>query len=81
MDSCIITARFYHHFTGPADLSLPAIPTRQGLDDGVLYYLSHPPLAYDLPHLLFTLTGAEPNVLGLQVFNLFFHLLNSDRAY
>ena len=40
-----------------------------------LYYFSHPPLAYDLPYALFSLLGKAPNVLGLQLFNLFFHLV------
>ncbi len=79
---------FMHHhgapaitFTGPADLIPASYTDAPGLRDGVLYYLSHPPLAYDLPHLLFTLTGSAPNVLGLQLFNLFFHLLTAVALY
>lgn len=41
-----------------------------------LYYFSHPPLAYDLPYALFRIVGSPPNVIGLQVFNLFFHLVS-----
>lgn len=41
------------------------------------YYFSHPPLAYDLPYLMFSVIGSAPNVLGLQMFNLFFHLITS----
>ena len=41
------------------------------------YYFSHPPLAYDLPYLLFSICGAAPNVIGLQLFNLFFHLITA----
>jgi hypothetical protein len=79
---------FMHHhgapaitFSGPADLIPPGYTDAPALHDGVLYYLSHPPLAYDLPHLLFTLTGTSPNALGLQLFNLFFHLLTAIALY
>ena len=79
---------FMHHhgapaitFTGPADLIPQGYTDAPALHDGVLYYLSHPPLAYDLPHLLFALTGSAPNALGLQVFNLFFHLLTAIALY
>ncbi|MCC6939169.1 MAG: hypothetical protein IT226_13195 [Flavobacteriales bacterium] len=82
------TDGFAHHhgapaitFSGPADLIPPGYTDAPGLHDSVLYYLSHPPLAYDLPHVLFALTGSEPNVLGLQVFNLFFHLLTAVALY
>lgn len=68
-------------FTGPADLIPPGYTDAPGLRDGVLYYLSHPPLAFDLPHALFTLTATEPNALGLQGFNLFFHLLTAIGLY
>lgn len=79
---------FMHHhgapaitFTGPADLIPPGYTDAPALHDGVLYYLSHPPLAYDLPHLLFTFIGSAPNALGLQLFNLFFHLLTAIAIY
>lgn len=68
-------------FSGPADLIPPGFSDSPGLRDGVLYYLSHPPLAFDLPFLLFRLTGSEPSVLGLQLFNLFFHLLTACGIY
>jgi hypothetical protein len=68
-------------FTGPADLVPPGYTDAPGLRDGTLYYLSHPPLAFDLPHALFTLTATEPNVLGLQLFNIFFHLLTVIGLY
>lgn len=42
-----------------------------------LYYFSHPPLAYDLPYFVFSAFDVAPNVLGLQVFNLFFHLITT----
>ena len=41
------------------------------------YYFSHPPLAYDLPYLVFSVFGIAPNVIGLQLFNLFFHLITT----
>lgn len=68
-------------FSGPADLIPAGYTDAPGLHDGVLYYLSHPPLAYDLPHLLFTVTGTAPNALGLQLFNMFFHLLTAIALY
>ncbi|MBL7940413.1 MAG: hypothetical protein JNL43_13720 [Flavobacteriales bacterium] len=42
-----------------------------------LYYFSHPPLAYELPYVVFAAIGVAPNVLGLQVFNLLFHLITA----
>lgn len=68
-------------FTGPADLIPPGYTDAPGLRDGTLYYLSHPPLAFDLPHALFSLTATEPNALDLQLFNIFFHLLTSIGLY
>lgn len=49
-------------------------PNEQAL---ALYYFSHPPLAFDLPYALFVLTGTPPNALGLQLFNVFFHLVTT----
>jgi len=68
-------------FTGPADVIPPGYTDAPGLRDGTLYYLSHPPLAFDLPHALFAITATEPNALGLQLFNLFFHLLTAIGLY
>ncbi|MBK9146897.1 MAG: hypothetical protein IPM12_03635 [Flavobacteriales bacterium] len=68
-------------FTGPADRIPPGYTDAPALHDGVLYYLSHPPLAFDLPHAFFTIMSAEPNVLGLQLFNSFFHLLTAIGLY
>ncbi|MBL0044665.1 MAG: glycosyltransferase family 39 protein [Flavobacteriales bacterium] len=48
---------------------------------GVMYYFSHPPLAYDLPYLMFAGLGIAPNVLGLQLFNMLFHLLTTVCLY
>ena len=42
-----------------------------------LYYFSHPPLAYDLPYLVFSILRIAPNVMGVQVFNLLFHLITA----
>ena len=82
------TDGFVHHhgapaitFSSKADLIPPGYTDAPGLHDGVLYYLSHPPLAYDLPYLLFSITGAEPSALGLQLFNLLFHLLTAVALY
>ncbi|MBL7981846.1 MAG: hypothetical protein JNL52_08575 [Flavobacteriales bacterium] len=46
-----------------------------------LYYFSHPPLAFDLPYALFVLTGTPPNALGLELFNVFFHLVTALCLY
>lgn len=68
-------------FTGPADLIPPGYTDAPGLRDGVLHYLSHPPLAFDLPYALFTLSGTAPDAMSLQLFNLFFHLLTALGLY
>ncbi|HRD53571.1 MAG TPA: hypothetical protein PKY96_13065 [Flavobacteriales bacterium] len=68
-------------FTGSADHIPAGYTDAPGLRDGVLHYLSHPPLAFDLPHALFTLTATDPNPLGLQLFNIFFHLLTCIGLY
>ncbi|MBK7944700.1 MAG: hypothetical protein IPJ85_05035 [Flavobacteriales bacterium] len=68
-------------FSGPADLVPPGYTDAPGLRDGTLYYLSHPPLAFDLPHTLFAITATEPSALGLQLFNIFFHLLTAIGLY
>lgn len=68
-------------FSGPADRIPPGYTDAPGLRDGVLYYLSHPPLAFDLPYSLIALSGYEPTVLGLQLFNLLFHLITAIGLY
>ena len=60
-------------YSGPADRYPEGWTDSPALHNGVLYYVSHPPLAYDLPHLLFRLMGSAPHALGLQLFNIFFH--------
>jgi hypothetical protein len=62
-------------FMGPADRYPEDFIEGPGVQDGVVYYLSHPPLAYDLPYLLFATTGTAPSALGLQLFNILFHLV------
>jgi hypothetical protein len=62
-------------FTTPADRYTPDLADGPGVHDGLQYYFSHPPLAYDLPYLVFVATGTPPDPLGLQVFNLLFHLV------
>lgn len=42
-----------------------------------LYYFSHPPLAYDVPYALFSITGVAPNAAGLQWMNIIFHLVTA----
>lgn len=43
--------------------------------DSNYYYVSHPPLAYYLPYAVFSTLKIEPDVVPLQVFNLFIGLL------
>jgi hypothetical protein len=43
--------------------------------DGNYYYTSYPPFAYIFPYLFFKLLGIYPDILPLQLFNLFFHFL------
>lgn len=62
-------------FTGAADRYPMALFDGPAVHDGVLYYFSHPPLAYDLPYGVFSLLGIPPGVLGLQAINVLFHLL------
>ncbi len=61
--------------TGPADRYPSELYDGAAMHNGVLYYFSHPPLAYDLPYGVFRLLGTVPNVAGLQWFNMVFHLL------
>lgn len=74
---------FTHHgnpivsFTGPADRYPPGFAEGPAEHDGLIYYFSHPPLAYDMPYAIFQLTGNAPNVIGLQLLNLFFHLITA----
>ena len=49
--------------------------------NGNFYYVSHPPLAYYIPYLIFNVIGQKPNVLGLQTMNLFCHFLSAFFVY
>lgn len=48
---------------------------------GNIYYCSFPPFAFIFPAFFFRLFGVYPSVLGLQVFNLFFHLVSCVFVY
>lgn len=61
------------NFPGAADRYVYPESYAFATSNGVFYYLSHTPLSYYLPHLLFTLSGTAPNETGLTLFNLFFH--------
>ncbi len=82
------TDGFATHHGGPA-ITYSTPPDRYpmsaddapGMRDGVAYYFSHPPLAYDLPYLFFIATSIAPNALGLELFNLFFHLTTALCLY
>lgn len=65
-----------HSFTTPAD-RFPPTEVGPHLHEGVLYYFSHPPLAYDLPYALFRLSGSAPNAVGLEWLNILFHLVSA----
>lgn len=50
-------------------------------DDGNYYYLSHPPLAYIIPHFVFKAINVKPNVLSLQIFHLFINFFSGILIY
>jgi len=64
-------------FTGSADLYPSGFADGPAQHDGLIYYFSHPPLAYDVPYALFRITGTAPSVIGLQLLNLAFHLITA----
>ncbi len=68
-------------FTGPADRYPEGWLDAPAVRDGVIHYLSHPPLAYDLPYLLFSITGTAPSAWGLQLLNILFHLVAAVALY
>ena len=68
-------------YSTPADRYPSGSDDAPGMRDGVAYYFSHPPMAYDLPYLLFVATATAPNALGLELFNLFFHLITALCLY
>tara|TARA_B110000459_G_scaffold26991_1_gene26535 strand:+ start:6490 stop:8052 length:1563 start_codon:yes stop_codon:yes gene_type:complete len=43
--------------------------------EGNYYYVSHPPLAYILPHIFFKILHVKPSVLSLQIFHLLVNLI------
>ena len=59
-----------------------ASPTRQMIDaEGNFYYVSHPPLAYILPHAVFSIFHVKPTVLALQIFHLFINFMSAIAVY
>lgn len=48
---------------------------------GNYYYVSHPPLAYIIPHFVFKALRVKPTVFGLQVFHLFINFLTAICIY
>ncbi len=63
-------------FLAPAD-RFPPIIDGPGIQEGVHYYFSHPPFAYDLPYALFRIAGVPPSAMGLQLLNILFHLVSA----
>lgn len=49
--------------------------------EGNYYYLSHPPLAYIVPHFVFKAINVKPTVLGLQIFHLFINFFSGILIY
>ncbi len=41
------------------------------------YYISHPPLAYYLPYVVFKILHVKPTALALEIFNLVFHFITA----
>jgi hypothetical protein len=68
-------------FHNPADRYIHPASYTFATRDGHLYYLSHPQLAYYLPHLLYSLAGRAPSERSLTWFNMLFHLLTSVLLY
>jgi hypothetical protein len=68
-------------FVNEARTMLPPAQYDANAQALALYYFSHPPLAFDLPYALFVLTGTPPNALGLELFNVFFHLVTALCLY
>jgi hypothetical protein len=64
-------------FSNAADRGAPWMGSDHAERDGRYYYLSHPALGLYLPYLWFQVLGQPPTVLGLQAFNLLFHLLTA----
>jgi hypothetical protein len=73
----------HHHgapvitFSNDADRGAPWMGSDHAERDGRYYYLSHPALGLYLPYLWFQVLGQPPTVVGLQAFNLLFHLLTA----
>lgn len=54
-----------------------ASPTEGMVDaEGNYYYVSHPPLAYIIPHFYFKAIHVKPTVLSLQIFHLIINFLS-----
>jgi len=50
-------------------------------DEGNYYYISHPPFAYILPHLVFKILHVKPSVLAIQIFHLFINFISALFIY
>lgn len=50
-------------------------------DEGNYYYISHPPLAYLLPHIFFKILHVKPTVLAIQIFHLLLNLVSALFIY
>jgi hypothetical protein len=49
--------------------------------EGNYYYVSHPPFAYYFPFFIFKLLHIRPDVLPIQIFNLFLHFISGLFVY
>lgn len=58
------------NFEAPADKHIHPASYAFATRDGVFHYLSHPPLAYDIPYWTFRVLGLPPRPMGLTALNL-----------
>jgi hypothetical protein len=66
------------NYSRPADKFINNFANASGkmLDTaGNYYYVSHPPMAYYFPYVVFKLLHIRPDVVPIQVLNMFFHFL------
>lgn len=75
----------YHYspigtFSNKADKFIDNV---EGLIDpsGYAYYISYPPFSFLFSHFIFSIFRISPNILVLQIINLFFHFLSALVVY
>jgi hypothetical protein len=71
-------------YNNPADKHINNFANASGkmIDaEGNYYYVSHPPFAYYLPYAIFKILHIRPDVLPIQIFNLFLHFISGLFVY